>query len=271
MPVKGRQGVTLPDALVGLVLLGLLGLLVTRTAVRAERTARSQEARARLHLAFDAGLAWLAAEFADLGPEDILSVAPDSVRYRGTRGLGILCQVAHDEVRLLSRQFTASRAPQPGRDSLLVPLLPDLPVGADTTWIGLPLLSVRQSSCGAEAALALGTIVDTLRRPPALLPARLPVRLFEVMQARFYPSLGATWLGARSVSAGEVIQPLAGPFSANGTRFVARDTGGAPTGDPRAVQRITLDLAGTRFDWAGGTGTVVESASVDLSPANLLP
>jgi hypothetical protein len=54
------------------------------------------------------------------------------------------------------------------------------------------------------------------------------------MQIKLYQSQGNYWLGARSVSAGEVIQPVLGPLDNNGLSFAFRDSaGGSPGGHSR--------------------------------------
>ena len=273
MPVRpSHSGFTLPELLVGMVLFGLLGLLMTRSAIHAERVTRSHEERVRLQTAFDGALAYLATELADLGRGDVLSVASDSLRFRSTRGVGLACRVTGTDVRLLTARFSAHRAPaarprqpaaaaDPGRACR----------SADTGWTALPIRAVRPSTCGSEPALALETALDTIATPLEGLPLLLPVRLFEVMQVRLYASLGSTWLGARSVSAGEAIQPLAGPFVAAGSRFETRDEAGGSTLDPAAVRRFAVALRGTRGAWPAGPGVVAESAGIVVAPANLAP
>ena len=76
-----------------------------------------------------------------------------------------------------------------------------------------------------------------------------PVKLTEVMQARYYTSGGKSWLGLRSVSTGEAIQPLAGPLadSTAGVRgLTLRYLNGvdAPTSDPASVRAIEVALVG---------------------------
>ena len=152
-----------------------------------------------------------------------------------------------------------------------MPLRADDLTAGDTGWIALPLLGVVPSSCAGVPALTLGTSIDTVAQPLGGLPTTLPVRVFEVMQARLYSSSGSTWLGARSVSAGEVIQPIAGPFELPASHFVPRDSSGNPTGSSVATRSITVTLSGQRTRWQGGGGLVAESASVHLVPANLGP
>ncbi|MFN8645854.1 MAG: prepilin-type N-terminal cleavage/methylation domain-containing protein [Gemmatimonadales bacterium] len=267
MPVS--RGVTLAELLVALVLLGLVGALLTRAGLQAERVARSHEERTRLHAGFDAAAGFLRAELADLGPGDLAQAAPESLRYRATRGVGTACQVRADEVRLLRASLRADRSPQPGRDSLWLSLVPDDPRRADSAGVILPIASSTNSSCAGAAALALGTVIDTLAHPLHALPAGIGARYFEVMQVRFYASLGTGWLGARSVSAGEVIQPLAGPFTLGASRFAGWDSTGAPTLSLPLVRSLGAVLAGTRGHWPAAAGAVAESTMVRVTPANL--
>lgn len=271
MPVSRRAGVTLPELMIGLVLFGLVGTLLARQALGAERVAREEEARVRLHAALDGGLAFLSADLGDLGPGDLAMVAAESLRYRATRGHGLTCQLSATEVRVAGPNLGGARAPQPGRDSLLLPLRADDPQAGDTGWLALPLLAVQPTTCGGSPAVALLTGIDTLVHPLSGLPGRLPVRVFEVMQARLYASAGSIWLGARSVSAGEVIQPIAGPFELPASRFAPRDSSGNPTASAAATRSIGVILSGQRVRWHGGGGVVAESAYVQLTPANLGP
>ncbi|MDX2122979.1 MAG: hypothetical protein SF070_18210 [Gemmatimonadota bacterium] len=271
MPLSRRAGATLAELVIGLVLFGLVGTLVARQALGAERVAREEEARVRLQAALDAGLAFLSAELADLGPGDLMMVAAESLRYRATRGHGLTCQVSATEVRVAGATLSGARAPQPGRDSLQLPLRADDALAGDTGWTALPLLGVHPTTCGGRPAIALVTAVDTLAHPITGAPATLPVRVFEVMQTRLYASAGSIWLGARSVSAGEVIQPVAGPFELPASRFVPRDSSGLPTAAAAATRSVRVSLSGQRARWQGGGGVVVDSAYVELVPANLGP
>jgi hypothetical protein len=81
------------------------------------------------------------------------------------------------------------------------------------------------------------------------------------MQAKLYRSQGAWWLGARSESAGEVIQPVAGPLAPAGLRLVYRDSLGLPTSAAGGVREIELRLAAGEVP--------VESVRVVLRPRNL--
>ena len=89
------------------------------------------------------------------------------------------------------------------------------------------------------------------------------------MQARLYASLGSGWLGARSVSAGEVVQPLAGPFTLPASRFAGWDSSGAPTLAAPLVRSLGAILAGARGQWPASAAPVAESTAVRIALANL--
>lgn len=268
MPLTGRgTGVTLVELLVALVLLGLVGGLLTLLLLRTERGTRAHEERAALHEAFDAGLGYATSELATLAPGDLLQAGPDSLRYRATRAAGFACAIAPDQIRVAAWSLPPGRALQPGRDSLLLAPAGDDPLPAESAWAALPLTSVGAGSCGGLAATVLGTAIDTSVLPLPLLPA--PLRVFEVMQLRLYASGGSGWLGARSVSAGEVIQPLAGPFDLAASRLEARDSTGLPTTTPGAARALLARLAGSHAGWSAAGGTVAETAGITITPGNL--
>jgi hypothetical protein len=83
------------------------------------------------------------------------------------------------------------------------------------------------------------------------LEAGTPVRIAEVMELRLYESEGQSWLGARSVSSGEAIQPLVGPLTdGSGFRLDYLDATGTPTADRTSIKSIRIALRGT----TGGGG-----------------
>lgn len=275
MPLRSRAGSALIDLMVSLVLTGLLGIVLVRASLTAGRMARAELAANALQVAFDGGLGFLAAELAQAGRgadgEDLLRIAPDSLSYRAVRGNGIACRVTPTSVTLLQDRLQSVRLPQPGRDSLLLFKGSDSLTLGGTQWVALPVLGVGGSSCGGAPALRIDTQVDTTTTPLALLAALPPVRLFEVMQVRVYASAGATWLGARSESGGETIQPLAGPFLSPGSAFAYLDSAQAATSAPGSVQRVEVRLSGLRAGWPGGAGTALDSTRITFTPRNLRP
>lgn len=275
MPLTRRAGFTLVEMLTALVVSGLVGLVLVRSTLAIQRTAHASEEGMSLQAAFDGGLGFLAMELAEVGRgngvADLLRVAPDSLSYRGVRGTGIACRIDATGVTIPLNWLRSTRAPQPGRDSLLVFVGVDSLLRRSDGWLALPLLGVGSATCGGGPALRLVTLVDTNATPLGGLPPLLPVRLFEAMQARFYPSLGAWWLGARSESAGETIQPLAGPFIGGGVGFSFRDSLQQPTQVPGAVQAMDISIVGRWSGWAGGSSSRADSVHRTLLPRNLAP
>jgi hypothetical protein len=268
------RGFTLAGLLVALVLFGMIGLIITRILLGAERSLRALRGHADLQAAFDLGTGYLDAELADVGREpgvsDLLQVAPESLSYRATRGLGLACRVSATEVLVPRERLITQRAPQAGRDSLLLLVGSAAPDSA-SRWLASPVTSVGVSSCDAVAAIRLGTVLDTTGVVLPASPSLVPFRVFEVMQARLYASQGQWWLGARSESSGEGIQPLAGPFWATDSRFFLLDSAGGPTAAPRAVRSIMARLVGGRPGWGGGASVAAESVAARFSPGNLWP
>ncbi len=275
MSLTRRGGFTLVEMLSALLLCGLVGLALVRSTLAVQRIAHASEESTALQAAFDGGLGFLAQELAEVGRGnagvDLLRVTPDSVSYRGVRGTGIACRIDAAGVTIPLSRLRSTRMPQPGRDSLLVFVGVDSLLRRSDGWLALPLLGVVGATCGGGPALRLVTVVDTSTTPPGALPPLLPVRLFETMQARFYPSLGAWWLGARSESAGETIQPLAGPFVGGGVGFSFRDSLHQLTQVPGAVQAMDINLAGGWAGWSGAGAWRADSAHRTLLPRNLAP
>jgi hypothetical protein len=74
-----------------------------------------------------------------------------------------------------------------------------------------------------------------------------------MMELRAYVSAADGWLGMRSVSAGEAIQPVAGPFRLLPASFAFADSSGSPTMDPAAARQVQATFIGvTRTEVAAG-------------------
>ena len=175
----------------------------------------------------------------------------DLISYRGTRGVALACAVTAGgfQVRLAERYGT--RLPVPGRDSLLVFRAGDSAAAA-AGWVALPLTGFRQE-IGCDGAPVWGVQVGWGPSGPAnaFVPP-LPIRFFEVIQLRAYRQGGQTWLGARSVSSGETLQPVFGPLAADGFRLEFFGSDGAPTGIPSEVRSIGLLVRAVGSDTAVG-------------------
>jgi prepilin-type N-terminal cleavage/methylation domain-containing protein len=269
MPVGRRRGFALAELLVGLVLLGIVGAVVVRTILSVSRTLRGQQEQAVVESAFDLASDYLAAELGGLSRGDLVQASREAVTYRAMRLTGLACLVTATEVRVPEERLWAVRAPQPGRDSLLLYTGADSHSSAGRGWLSLPLAGMGRSTCGTMPALSLTTTLDPVVAALASLSWQVPVRTFEVMEARLYASLGATWLGARSASAGEAIQPLAGPFEQVGSGFEFLDSVDAVAVVPSDIRVVRLSLTGRVAGWDGSIAARTRSARATLAPENL--
>lgn len=241
-----RRGFTLVELTAALVLLGLVSGSIYRLLVTQQRLAQLQVERMSLQANLRAGVGLLTAELREVGvgsrETDIQALGPDSITYRAMRTTAFACEVSATNVRILTGWF-GYRWPQAGRDSLLLFVEGDSTIASDDHWVAAPIMAVSAgTACGSRPAVDLTTAIDLTAVPLTSIQLDAPVRTFEVMQLKLYSSGGRHWLGARSVSAGETIQPVLGPLTATGLTLTFGDSTGAPTGDPRRVRSVAVAL-----------------------------
>ena len=229
-----RRGFTLVEILVSLVLMVVVAGIGLRLFLLQHWTGVAQSETAAVQAALRAGSLFLATELRELGGSpgdpDILVFAPESLTYRAMRGIGFTCARAPGSILVDTAGFSGYRGIQTGRDSVLLHFEGRIDTSADDRWIHLPVQSIGTSSCGGAGALQLATAIDTVTFPLHRFATLAPLRSFEIMQVKLYQSGGEYWVGARSVSAGETIQPLTGPLTSNGLELSYRDSlGGLPT------------------------------------------
>lgn len=247
MSLTLRRGFTLIEVMLGLVLTGLVGAIALRLLLRQHWTGVAHSETAALQNSLRAGVLFLATELRELGgapgDADILLFAPESLTYRAMRGSGRGCSRGSNLLRIDAGSFAGYRGAQAGRDSLLVHLEGRWDTEADDRWLHLPIMAVGGGSCGAVPAIEVTTVLDTTLVPPFAPFA--PVRTFEVMQVKLYQSGGEFWLGSRSVSGGETIQPLVGPLASNGLNLTYQDSSGATAVTAEAIRSIGVTLRAT--------------------------
>jgi hypothetical protein len=189
----------------------------------------------------------------------VLAIAPADISYRAMRGTGFVCQTSGtSQLRVPVSSYSSYRDPQPGRDSALIFVEGDPDTEADDSWQSLALTNVsRTLTCPA----GLGPAITLTTLPAASLPGvapGTPVRIYEVMQLRLYRSEGKSWLGARSVSSGEAIQPVVGPLR-DGDGFLLEylSSGGVATTDRSSIKSIRVTLRGVAESSISQTGELV--------------
>jgi hypothetical protein len=179
---------------------------------------------------------------------DVMTAGATGVTYRSMRSIGFLCQspAMPTELRLWSGSYSGYRDPAPGRDSALVFVEGDSATDADDVWLPLAITGVATGN----VCPGTGFTLTTDNHPELVgLAVNTPVRIYEIAELRLYQSGGKSWLGAHSLSAGEVIQPVVGPLlDGTGFRLEYQDAAGGVTSDPSAIKGISLTIRGISED-----------------------
>jgi prepilin-type N-terminal cleavage/methylation domain-containing protein len=221
-----RSGFSLVEVLVSMLLLGLLSGSIASLVLSAVRTADRSRERARQEGTLRELGAVVEREVRDVAPaRDIGGFSAESVTYRAGRGSGYTCGIEGGGVVVRDADYRAWRLPDAVRDSVLV-LLPDDSLAGPASWAVSPLLAAPGRGHCRDGAPGVRLSID-----PAIVlrasVADLPVRVFEWMRLRLYESGGSWWVGARSLRAGDVVQPIAGPVAARGLSLGWLDGSGA--------------------------------------------
>jgi prepilin-type N-terminal cleavage/methylation domain-containing protein len=263
MLTRSRHGFTLAEVLIALALTLVVAGALWGLLLDTQRIAREQAQRVDLQSNLRTGSLVVLSEFRELSAvaggtgvqNDVLAANPSAMTYRAMRGIGFLCgSPTAGAIRLGRSTFTGHRDPQAGRDEVLI-LLPDTSAaGATNSWLSAPISAVATSSpCPGSLGPGI-TLTLPAGTPVTGLEVGTPVRIAEVMELRLYVSEGRSWLGARSVSTGEAIQPLLGPLtSGGGFRLDYLDAGGAPTADRTRISGIRVALRGSTDGGGGST------------------
>jgi hypothetical protein len=246
-----------------------------------QRTARAQAERVVLQSGVRAGSLIVMNELGELGtvpggtPEqnDIVAMGAAAVTYRAMRGTGFICQAPEGSViRLAQATFSGHRDPQAGRDEAYVFVPGDSATETKDTWLPFRILNVASTSA-CPSGQGPGITLTLSGNPPAeLLAPGTPVRIGELMELRLYRADDNSWLGIRSIAAGEAIQPLVGPLAgAEGFALEYLDAFGAPTLDRTSISTIRVTLRGLLQgpENSGGIGEeLITRVSLRNSPAS---
>jgi type II secretory pathway pseudopilin PulG len=251
---RSRQGFTLLETMIATGMSLIVSGALYQLLITTQRLARAQAEHLSVQATVRNSTLVLLNEFRELSisaasePEwnDVLSAGTTAVTYRASRGFGTLCQPSTStQLRLAQGAFSGARDPQAGRDSALVFVEGDTATDTDDSWFGVGIVGV---STAASCAGLLGPAITlTLLPTPAVsgLSAGTPVRIIEPMELKVYHSEGKAWLGIRSLSTGEAIQPLAGPLSGDGLALEYLDHAGQPTSDPFSLSSIRFGVSAT--------------------------
>jgi len=248
-----RRGFTLVEIMISTAMMLMVSGAIYQTLTVTQRLSRAQVQQVNVQSSVRNASLVLLNELRPLGARvdstgrqsDLLMISPSAVIYRAERGVGFLCQFSTATQLRLSRQsFSGHRDPQAGRDSASVFVEGHGQSAADDGWVPVAITSVAGGTCPGAASPSISLTVAPTSALEGL-PPGTPVRLHEVMELRLYGSEGRSWLGMRSVSAGETIQPLSGPVhDGDGLRLEYLNATGVPTTTRSEVRSIRLTLRG---------------------------
>jgi prepilin-type N-terminal cleavage/methylation domain-containing protein len=246
-----RRGFTLLEIMVSTCMMLIVSGAVYQLLVTTQRLSRAQAEQVRLQANIRAGSLFVANELRELSTvaggsrdqNDLLSIGRSEVTFRVVRGTGFVCQPpSATQIRVGRSGFSGHRDPQPGRDSVYLFLQ-----GVETrddAWLPLPITQVSTASSCSDGAPGIALMVPSTT-VLADVPVGTPVRVYEVLELKLYRSEGRSWLGARSVSAGEAIQPVVGPLTdGDGFQLEYLDGLGTTTNDVSSVESIRVTLRG---------------------------
>jgi prepilin-type N-terminal cleavage/methylation domain-containing protein len=252
--MSNRRGFTLIEIMVSLTLMLIVMGSVYKLILSSQRLSRGQTERMHLQSNVRIGSLVVLNDLRELNTvaggsaaeNDILAIAPTSITYRGMRGTGLICQAATaTQVRISRSSFSGYRDPQVTRDSLYVFLDGDPDTDTDDAWLPVAITAVSTASA-CPGALGAGITLTTPNTAQLVgLATGTPVTFFEVMELKLHQAEGRSWLGARSVSADEPVQPVLGPLvDDNGFSLTYLNAAGAATADRAAIKSIVVTLRG---------------------------
>jgi prepilin-type N-terminal cleavage/methylation domain-containing protein len=277
---RRRRGFTLIEMLIGIVLVGIVGMALTRVVTSTQRISQAQTQKSEMQGAVRAGALILPAEMREIGYDvnnlgtvvtDIVDAQATSIQFRAMRGWAVMCGNYDPTGIYIHRDVIGYRAPAVD-DQFLLFVENDHAMGSDDEWVPFTVDEVQPNmNCGAEPALRLRTPVAPalfqrtvpITQPDGTVltagidaggmpnPIRIlngsPIRYAEVMEYGLYADATNRWyLGAREVplvGAKPAWEPVIGPLrNANGVSFAYRDRNNAvvPAGDPTRYQDIRM-------------------------------
>jgi prepilin-type N-terminal cleavage/methylation domain-containing protein len=248
-----RRGFSLLETIIAMSMLLLVSGAVYRLLFTTQRLARAQAEHLTLQSSVRSAMLVALNELKDLNTaegqgrerKDVLSGSSTAMTYRATRGIGWICQpLSATQIRVRRSGFVGARDPQAGRDSLFVFVEGNPATDEDDVWQPAAITAVSiLSGCGGTLEPGI-TLSIAAPAPLVGIEPGTPVRIYEVMELRLYRSEGKSWLGLRSVSAGEAVQPLAGPLSDDGFQLEYLDRDGRLTADLSSIRSIQVAVQG---------------------------
>jgi prepilin-type N-terminal cleavage/methylation domain-containing protein len=250
-----RRGFALIELLVATLVSAVLVVLVGRMLLGAAAMLRDRSERMGLEQSIRVSVGSAQAMLEPLGVDpgsgaDLSAAGASSLVARVIRGSGVLCDATLDRlsVRAGPQWWYGLRAPVKNRDTLMV-----ASIFGTAQWISAPLIGNPLTGLCPDGSQAIVLPTALSVSSLAAIGAGSPVRVFEPVEFRLYPSTGSSWVGLRLAATAEAIQPLAGPFSAAAPGLDYRDLQGNPAGAEIDVAMVLLSLEGLS-ERGGGVG-----------------
>jgi prepilin-type N-terminal cleavage/methylation domain-containing protein len=276
--LKTRGGFTLVELLISIVLLGLVGLAMTKVLTSMMRVTTAQLQVAGAQGTSRTGVLAIPQEFREIGFDtlpgagaldtDLEAIAAHRITFRAMRGAGVVCDAnpGYSEFRIL-KPILGMRGPET-TDSFRLFVEGDVNRGIDDQWVSLAVTAIDQNSTctgGLPAIRLTGSSPFALTAVNFFLGA--PLRWYERIEYRPVadPTTGRYYLGARSLSLGQATPlPMIGPLSDSTgfalTYFDGNGTALDPTLAPRtAVRSIGINLTGSTLAPNSLSGSVNRS------------
>lgn len=273
-----HRGFTLIELLVGIVLVGIIGLALTRVVGSSQRISQAQTQKSELQGSVRAGSLILPAEMREIGYDvnslgvvvtDIVDAQATSIQFRAMRGWAVMCG-NYDPTGIYIHRDVIGYRPPANDDQFLLFVENDHAMGADDEWVpftvddvegnhacaGDPVLRLRTPAAPVAfqrnvpivqpdgTVLTAGTVAGGMPNPIRILNGS-PIRYAEVMEYGLYQDGTGRWhLGAREVplvGAKPAWEPVVGPLRANnGVTFTYRGINNnvIAPGDPTQYQNI---------------------------------
>jgi prepilin-type N-terminal cleavage/methylation domain-containing protein len=247
-----RQGVSLVELLVVLVLASLIasavtGLLVTQVRVHSANVNRfAQIATLRDAAAiFSAEVREL--NVTDSSESDVDVSAPGTLRYKAMRTMGFVC-ASPDTLALAvttAGPWIGVRALDENTDSVLVFAGGDVTVASDDVWLHGDARHVSSGWCN-DGTTGLRVDLANVSRPDLRrVHVGAPVRGFTVMEIRAYrDARGQWWAGMRRFDkvggAWPATQPVFGPLDPPGLEYHLFDDAGSATSQPAVAAGLEI-------------------------------
>jgi prepilin-type N-terminal cleavage/methylation domain-containing protein len=255
--IRSRQGFTLVEMLIVLVMLGLVGGITVRVLTGTQRITLAQGERAMMQSTTRTGVLVVPSELREINPAlgDIRAMDDTSITYRGMRTLAVTCATPTLTTVRVPTAGILGLKPFVANDSILLFVEGlDADITGDDGWARARIASVSTATACAGGAPGTTLTLDTgilmadgsgMAPTAAQLGPVAVVRGFEqTTMAAYRATDGQTWLGMFRNDGG-VIEPVLGPLAADsGLRLTYRDGNGNVTATPADVQSIDIRVVG---------------------------